>query len=69
MRPYKSLAQKPNMINKAFQRHDKYLPKGKYMFARDHLEPISTQEAAKRTISILDADYDKANLLEIVKDT
>jgi hypothetical protein len=32
-------------------------------------EPISTQNATKRVIEILDAKYDKANLPEIVKDT
>jgi predicted aspartyl protease len=31
-------------------------------------EPVSTQKATKRVIEILDAKYDKANLLEIVKD-
>ena len=32
-------------------------------------EPVSTQNATKRVIEILDAKYDKANLPEIVKDT
>ncbi len=31
-------------------------------------EPVSTQNATKRVIEILDAKYDKANLPEIVKD-
>jgi hypothetical protein len=32
-------------------------------------EPVSTRNATKRVIEILDAKYDKANLPEIVKDT
>ena len=38
-------------------------------FAKNHPEPISTKEATKRTIEILDANYEKANLPEVVKDT
>ena len=37
-------------------------------FHRDHLEPKSTREATKRTIEILDAKYEKANLAEIVNE-
>jgi hypothetical protein len=32
-------------------------------------EPISTQKATKRVIEMLDAEYDKAKLPEIMKDT
>ena len=35
-------------------------------FHRDHLEPISTASETKRTIEILDAKYEKANLTEII---
>ena len=38
-------------------------------FARDHLEPIITRDATNRTVEILDADYEKENLPETVKDT
>ena len=69
MRPYKSLARKTNMRNKVVQTNDVEVPQNTSTFARDHLEPISTREATKRTIEILDADYQKANLPEIVKDT
>ena len=31
-------------------------------FHRDHLEPDSTRDSTKRTVEILDASYEKANL-------
>ena len=70
MRPYKSLAK--NLI--WVIRHPKwtihtYVPDGKGTFSIDHLEPISTWESTKRTIKIIDAEYNKSDLLEIVTDT
>ena len=38
-------------------------------FHRDHLEPSSTLESTKRTVEILDAKYEKANLAEIVQES
>ena len=37
-------------------------------FHRDHLEPTSTSQETKRTVEILDAKYEKANLAEIVSE-
>ena len=37
-------------------------------FAREELEPISTREETKRTIEILDANYKKADLPEVVRE-
>ena len=37
-------------------------------FHRDHLEPTATKEETKRTVEILDAKYEKANLAEIVSE-
>ena len=51
----------------AFQMNDMYVPPNTGTFARNHLEPISTREATQRTIEILDADYKKGNLPDIVK--
>ena len=45
-----------------------YVPPSRGTFARDHLEPISSWDATKRTINIVDADYKKANLPEVAKD-
>ena len=69
MKPYKSFARKSNMRVEAFQTDNMYVPPSMGTFARNHLEPISTREATKRTIEILDANYEKANLPEVVKDT
>ena len=70
MRPYKSLAQKSNLSGKAFQiTPNMYVPNSPSTFARDHLEPIGTREATKRTIEIVDVDYTKENRQEIEKDT
>ena len=35
-------------------------------FHRDHLEPDSTCGSNKRTVEILDASYEKANLAEVL---
>ena len=32
-------------------------------------EPISTKSMTKRTVEILDASYEKANLSEVIKET
>ena len=37
-------------------------------FMKDHLEPTSTKEATNRTVEILDANYEKANLAKVVHD-
>ena len=70
MRPYTSLAQKYHMRVKAFKTNDMYVPPSTGMFARDNLDkPSSTQNATKRALEILDADYEKANIPEVTKDT
>ena len=69
MRPYKSFDKKYNMRVEAFQTNDMYVPPNTGTFARNHPEPISTREATKRTIEILDVNYEIANLPEVVKDT
>ena len=46
-----------------------YVPPSTGMFAKNHLKSISTRDAIKRTLEILDANQEKANLPEIVKDT
>ena len=69
MRPYESLASKQNMRVKTFQTEDIHVPPSTGIFARDHVEPISTRDATKCTIETVDTDYKKANLPEIVKDT
>ena len=69
MRPYTSFDKKSNIRVKAFQTNDMYVPPNTGTFARNHPEPISTREATKRTIEILDVNYEKANLPEVVKDT
>ena len=38
-------------------------------FHRDHLEPDSTRDSTKRTVEILDASYEKANLAEVLDQT
>ena len=53
MRPLKDLRHKLNLSN----------------FSREYLELISTREATKRTIEILDANYQKANLPEVIRET
>ena len=65
MRPYSSIDRKSNLSSKAFQAHNVHVPNGPSMFTRDHLEPISTPKATKRTMEILDAEYEKENLPEI----
>ena len=71
VRPLSSLGVKFNMCIKALQTDNMCVPPGTCTsttrFARDHLEPISTREATKRMIEILDTDYKKANLPKIVK--
>ena len=66
MKPYKIVAQRSNMRMEAFQADNMYVPPSTGTFARN---PISMRDATKRTIEILDANYGKANLLEVVKDT
>ena len=66
--PFSSLSRKYNLSKKAFQTHDTYVPNGPSTFTRNHLEPINMQETTKRTIKIVDADYNKLNTLEIAKD-
>ena len=56
MRPYTSIARKSNMRVKAFQTDDTYRPLSTGTFARNHPEPISTWDATKCTIEILDAN-------------
>ena len=53
----------------AFQTDNMYVPPSTDTFARNHPDSISTKESTKRTIEIVDANYEKANLLEFVKDT
>ena len=50
---------------KAIQADNTYLPNGTSTFARDHLEPISTGEATKRTMEIVDADYNKKPIRDV----
>ena len=38
-------------------------------FHRDHLEPDSTRDSTKRTVEILDASYENANLAEFLDKT
>ena len=54
---------------KVFQMDDMYVPTSTGTFARNRLEPISTQDATKRTIEVVDANYKKTNLPEVVKYT
>ena len=42
------------------------IAKEEFMFPRENLEPISTRESTKRVITILDAEYEKADLSAIV---
>ena len=70
MRPYTSLAQKSNVCVEAFKTEDIYVPPSRGTNAGDHLEPISTRDATKRTTEILYVDYKKkANLPAIAKKT
>jgi hypothetical protein len=51
MIPYKHLHKKKfTMLHGAFRTHVMEVPQTPNTFARDHLEPISTREATKRTI-------------------
>ena len=59
MRPYTNLANESNMWVKTFNTDDMYVPPSTGTFTRNHPEPISTKEATKRTIEILDANYEK----------
>ena len=69
MRPYTSLARRSNMRVEVLQPNNMYAPPSTGTFSRDHLERISIRKAIKRTIEIVDSDYEKANLPEITKDT
>ena len=57
------------MCVKAFQTDNMYVLPSTGTLTRNHTEPISTRDGTKRTLEILDVNYEKANLPEVVKDT
>ena len=52
----------------AFQTNDMYVPQSTGTFTRNYLEHISTWDATKHTIEILNENYENTNLPEVVKD-